>query len=79
MPKLYLASEVAKELDVPKSTIQFYQQIGLINSCERTKGGYHLFSYASIEKMKLIIQMRNEDKMSVEQIKNKLKGMGLIQ
>jgi DNA-binding transcriptional MerR regulator len=78
VPKLYLASEVAHELGVPKSTIQFYHQIGMINSCERTKGGYHLFSQGSIEKMKLILRWRNEDKLTVEEVKKKLKEMGLI-
>ena len=75
---LYKVSEIAKELGVPKSTIQFYHQIGLINSIERSKGGYHMYSNSTIEKMKLILQMRNEDKLPVEEIKKKFKRMGLI-
>ena len=65
---LYRLTEVAKEVGVPRSTVQFYQQIGLIDSCARTPGGYRLFSYGAIEKLRTIIKLRNVDKMSVEEI-----------
>lgn len=77
MDRLYRLSEVAKEVGVPRSTIQFYQQIGLIDSCARTPGGFRLFSYGAIEKMRTILKLR-DDNMSVEQIKKYFKEMRLV-
>jgi DNA-binding transcriptional MerR regulator len=68
---------VAKEADVPRSTVQFYHQIGILQSCGRTKGGYLLFNNVAVDKMKLIKKLRTE-KRSVEEIKNFFKKNGLL-
>jgi DNA-binding transcriptional MerR regulator len=77
MVGLYTTQQVAKEVGVSKSTIQFYRQIGFIEPCDKTKGGYLLFSYGTIEKMITIMKLRQNGK-SVEEIRNYFKEMRMI-
>jgi DNA-binding transcriptional MerR regulator len=78
MVKYYTTSEVAKELNIPKSTVQFYKQLGLIEPCSRKSNGYLLFSYGAIKKLSMILEFR-KDNISVDDIRRKLKEMRLVQ
>lgn len=77
MEGLYRLSKVAEEAEVTRSTVQYYKEIGLINSYARSNGGYHLFTYAAIEKVRLIRKLRENGK-SIEEIKKYFKEMKFI-
>lgn len=52
--KGYLIGEVSKESYVPKKTVRYYEEIGLLSPPVRTEGNYRLYGLETIEKLKFI-------------------------
>ena len=52
--KGYLISEVSRESHVPKKTVRYYEEIGLLSPPVRTGGNYRLYGRETIEKLKFI-------------------------
>ncbi len=50
----YLIGEVSKESGVPKKTVRYYEEIGLLSPPVRTEGNYRLYSRETVEKLKFI-------------------------
>ena len=48
MPKLYTIGEVSELLNVPKSTIRFWDEQGLIHSLRHEENGYRMFNIDDI-------------------------------
>lgn len=71
IPKLYRMREIADLTDVPKSTLRYYYDIGLIHESDQTDSGILLFSYGMIERIHLIKRLQNENK-SIKEIKKYL-------
>lgn len=52
--KGYLIGEVSKESHVPKKTVRYYEEIGLLSPPVRTGSNYRLYGRETIEKLKFI-------------------------
>lgn len=52
--KGYLIGEVSKESHVPKKTVRYYEEIGLLCPPIRTGANYRLYGLETIEKLKFI-------------------------
>ncbi|MDI6761322.1 MAG: heavy metal-responsive transcriptional regulator, partial [Candidatus Brocadiaceae bacterium] len=52
--KGYLIGEVGGESGVPRKTIRYYEEIGLLSLPVRTDSGYRLYGQETIEKLKFI-------------------------
>lgn len=65
----YTISQVSKALNIPTSTIRYYDKEGLLPTMERKSSGYRLFSDTEIEMLGLI-ECLKEIGMSIKEIKN---------
>ena len=52
--KGYLIGEVSMESHVPRKTVRYYEEIGLLSPPVRTEGNYRLYGLETIEKLKFI-------------------------
>ena len=52
--KGYLIGEVSRESHVPKKTVRYYEEIGLLSPPVRTGANYRLYGREAIEKLKFI-------------------------
>lgn len=64
----YSISQVAEALDIPASTIRYYDKEGLLPFLERKESGYRQFTSRDIEMLSLI-QCLKATNMSIEDIK----------
>lgn len=64
----YTISQVAKALNIPTSTIRYYDKEGLLPTLSRKESGYRLFSATEIEMLELI-ECLKETGMSIKEIK----------
>jgi len=74
MSGLLKIGELAKEVGVLPSTINFYTNEGLLKEGGRSQGGYRLYepSYA-IAQIKRIQQLQDKKRLTIEEIRLKLK------
>lgn len=64
--------QVAKEAGISASTIRYWVKQGLITPVGHSEGGFALFDIHVIEKIKKIKQLQQEERLSINEIKNKL-------
>ena len=64
----YTVGEIAKKLNVPNSTIRYYDKEGLFPFIERSDGGIRMFKDADIESLR-IIECLKQTGMSIKNIK----------
>ena len=57
--KYYSISEVSAKLDIPESTIRYYEKKGLLPQVERDEAGRRLFSEDQITFLGIIIYLKN--------------------
>lgn len=65
----YTISQVAKALNIPASTIRYYDKEGLLPTLARKESGYRLFSATEIEMLELI-ECLKETGMTIKEIKD---------
>jgi len=65
---MYSISEVSKIMNLPTSTIRYYDQEGLLPFIKRKTSGYRLFNDSDIDMLKLIECLKNTG-MSIKEIK----------
>lgn len=65
----YTISQVAKALNIPTSTIRYYDKEGLLPTLARKESGYRLFSDTEIEMLELI-ECLKETGMTIKEIKD---------
>lgn len=58
MPIMYTVGKLAKQFNLSRSTLLYYDKIGLLSPSERSMSNYRLYSEKDIEKLRLIIQHR---------------------
>ena len=58
MGKLYTIGDAAAELDMPASTIRFYEKNGLIPNQQRTSDGRRLFDEDDLEWMRFVERLK---------------------
>lgn len=66
--------QVAKEAGISTSAIRYWVKQGLITPVGHSEGGFALFSKEVIEKIRKIRQLQQEERLSINGIKNRLKG-----
>lgn len=62
--------ELAEKANVTKRTVDYYTNLGLLEA-ERSSSNYRYYNSSSVEKLKFIVDCKNEG-MSLEKIKKKL-------
>lgn len=65
---LYKIDEVAKECNLTKRSIRYYEEIGLISPPERSEGGFRLYSDQHIERLKKIMNVRDVLGFSLQEV-----------
>ena len=65
---VYTIGEMAKKLDVPASTLRFYDKEGLLPYVERSSGGIRLFQESDLEWLQIIHCMKKAG-MSIKDIR----------
>lgn len=77
--KFYKISEVADILDIPKSTLRFWETKFTIIKPYRNSGGTRFYSPSDIEKIRMINYLVKEKKLKIEaaeqQLRNNSTGM----
>lgn len=66
-------SELAKKVNVRVSTIRHYIDVGLILPTERTESNYMLFDDATLEKLRTIRELREKERLTINEIKEYFK------
>jgi DNA-binding transcriptional MerR regulator len=54
MPGTYTISELAREAEVPASTVRYYERSGLLPPDGRTESNYRVYSSRSLERLRFI-------------------------
>lgn len=49
-----LIGDLAREVDVPVSTIRYYERIGLLTAVARNDGGYRLYTRQAVDEVRFI-------------------------
>ncbi len=55
---MHQIGEVAERVDLSLRTVRYYEEMGLIAPEQRTDGGFRLFTEETIDRLKLIKQMK---------------------
>ena len=66
---LYTIGEMAKLLDIPASTLRYYDKQGLLPFVERSKSGIRMFQEKDYEWLKLIECLKKSG-LTLSEIKN---------
>lgn len=54
MAKQLTISQLAKQADIPTTTVRYYERIGLVEPEDRSQGNYRLYGNESLSKLKFI-------------------------
>lgn len=65
----YTVGEMAKRLNVPASTLRYYEKEGLLPSLERTKGGQRIFQDADYRTL-LVIDCLKKSGLTIPEIRD---------
>lgn len=65
---LYTVGEMAKVLDIPASTLRYYDKEGLLPFVERSKGGIRMFTEKDYEWLK-VIECLKKSGLSIKEIR----------
>jgi len=74
MNALLKIGELAKETGETVYTIRFWTKEGLLSVKDFTKGGYQLYESSMIERAKEIRRLQDEKRLTIAEIKERLKG-----
>ena len=74
--KLLKIGELAEAAGKTKPTIRFWTKEGLLEVAKLTKGGYALYDVKMIELAAEIKRLQNEERLSIAEIKGKIKTYG---
>lgn len=72
MERVFSIGDLAKQSGAKIVTIRYYEQIGLLPSCERTKGNYRIYSQEHLECLRFVRRCRDLG-FSLEQIRELLR------
>lgn len=71
---LKTVEEVVKALGVTPRTLHYYEEMGLIPTCERTSGGHRLYDEQTIEKLTHILRLKEYLGYSLQEIRTVLEA-----
>lgn len=66
--------ELGKAVGIPASTIRYYIEQGLITPDGHSQGGFMLFNPKILEKIKEIKRLKQEERLSIKEIRSKLEN-----
>lgn len=70
---LVKVGQLAKRAGILPSKVRYYVKEGLLNPLDRTRGGYYLFDEPrALERLRLIEKLQTEQRLSLEEIKQKI-------
>lgn len=69
---MYSIQEVSKLTGVAPGNLRFYEKVGLLPGIERTSGGIRRYSDIDVERLKLVLCLKNTG-MSIEKIASFIK------
>lgn len=72
--KLLRIGELAKETGETLHAIRHWTEKGLLKAAERTDAGYQLFDRSMIERIREIRKLQKEERLSINEIKNRLEN-----
>jgi len=72
--KLLRIGQLAKQTGELVTTIRFWISEGLLMAEEYTQGGFQLFNPAMVGRAKEIRRLQNEERLTIAEIKNRLKS-----
>lgn len=72
--RLLKIGEVARQAGEPAPTIRYWTQHGLLDVKEFSRGGYQLYEAAMVERAKQIRRWQNEERLTLAEIKKRVKG-----
>lgn len=58
---MYQIGELSAQTDVPKKTIRYYEEIGLLPPAKRSANGYRIYDEADVERLRFIRRARALD------------------
>ncbi len=68
--------QLAKIAGILPSKVRYYVKEGLLNPADRTRGGYYLFDECqSLQRLKLINKLKNENRFSLAEIKERMNSL----
>ncbi len=73
MRRLMTVGELAKLFNITNSKIRYYEKRGLLKHTDITDAGYSLYSFEDLEKLEIILLLRNMD-VSIETTKELMEG-----
>ncbi len=76
MKKYYLIGEISKLFDIPKQTLRYYEQEGILKSHKNSENGYRLYSIEDIIALTDIITYRKIG-IPIKEIRNMFNTMEL--
>lgn len=71
--RLLRIGELAKETGETIHAIRHWVEKGLLEAAEHTEAGYQLFDRSMIERVKEIRRLQKEERLSIDEIKNRLR------
>jgi len=84
MMKIYKITELAKIFNMARSSLLYYDRIGLLSPAHRSSAGYRLYTEDDVEKLRIICCYRNAG-LTLDEIKeytdtkNKKKGILILE
>ena len=66
--KTYKIQDISKLLDIPASTLRYYEKIGLISNLERDPGNKRIYRPEDMEWIKFLIRLKKTG-MSIREMK----------
>jgi Fic family protein len=72
--RLLKIGELAKETGETLNAIRHWTQKSLLEVAEHTEAGYQLFDRSMVERVKEIRRLQKEERLSIEEIKNRLES-----
>lgn len=72
-PQLVRVGVLARQADLPVSTIHYYVHLGLLQPDARTRGGYQLFDpVVALPRLKRIRELQQRQRLTLAEIRERL-------
>ena len=69
---MYQIDEIARRTGLTKRTIRYYEEVGLIPPSQRSEGGYRLYDEGIVERIGMIVTLKEQMGISLEAIRSQL-------
>jgi len=70
---MYTAGKLSRKFKIARTTLLYYEKLGLINSTERSSSNYRLYDQSAVERLQRITELKDAG-LSLKDIKNILEN-----